>query len=431
MFETYVQRSMRICLYLCFINKEIMKARVIFLLGILISAVNYAQTEFKLDSLHQYEWNVSLNDWKHNTRDLYTYDNGGTKETNLLRLILNGSVWENFYQFNKSYNTDNNLTESILQNWDGSVWVNGSRDAYVYNADGFADVFSYAIFIAGNWVVFNQNNYLYDAMNNEIEDTSTEYDFASMTLINDERLTTEYTNSLKTRETKEVWRTVINNWENEERKDYSYNTNGNLDLLEISTWRLSSMDWSDPYRQSLFTYNASDLPTEILEQLIVSDVWINSTRVLNTYSGDNLTVITFQAWSNSLSIWENENRQLRTFDVDDNLVELIYQTWDEGTNAWVGTLRQVFFWSLEETLSTDVQMLSDNLILYPNPAKQHISVKSDFSIDTMTVYNMQGQQVCSFRNSKHITLPSLSEGLYILELSSGDQRTFKRFVVKQ
>jgi len=66
------------------------------------SGITIAQVEYKRDSIHQFSWNTATADWRFNTREFYTYDNGGDKETNLLRLNLSGSSWVNFYQFNKT-----------------------------------------------------------------------------------------------------------------------------------------------------------------------------------------------------------------------------------------------------------------------------------------------------------------------------------------
>jgi len=137
-----------------------MKTTITLLMTMLIALAGYAQpTPVKLDSIHQFSWDMTLMNWKHNTRDLYTYDNGGNKETNLLRLNLSGSVWENFYQFNKAYNGNYDLTESILQNWNGTMWVNGSRDTYTYNPMNLVATFTYAIYATDNWLTFNQNLY--------------------------------------------------------------------------------------------------------------------------------------------------------------------------------------------------------------------------------------------------------------------------------
>ncbi|MEO1033183.1 MAG: hypothetical protein AAFX55_17395, partial [Bacteroidota bacterium] len=111
-----------------------MKTRLTLISVSLLIQLN-AQVIFKLDSIHQFSWNQTMMQWNHNTRELLTYDNGGNKETNLLRLTGNSSSWENFYQFNKSYNANNDLMQEIQQTWNGSSWDNASRRNYTYNVD--------------------------------------------------------------------------------------------------------------------------------------------------------------------------------------------------------------------------------------------------------------------------------------------------------
>ncbi|WP_353780232.1 T9SS type A sorting domain-containing protein [Winogradskyella sp. 3972H.M.0a.05] len=388
-----------------------------------------AQTVFKLDSIHQFAWDQVTMQWDHNTRELYTYGNGGNKETNLLRLVLNGGDWENFYQFNKTYNSNNDIEERIRQNWDGSNWQNSEQLTYTYNADDLVEKLAYAIYTNPVWLVFNENTYQYDMLGNRTQDLLTEYDFVSMLLRNKERRTYDFTSSILNYEILEQWRDILNDWENEERKDYFYDTDGTLIREEVSGWNIGAGMWANPFRQFLYSYNADDLVEEIIDQLYVTDTWVNNNRTLFTYTSNNLTEFLGQEWSNSMMQWENDFRQLRTFDGDDNEIELIFETWDDMDGAWEGTLRILKFWSIAETLSVNFEDAIETSI-YPNPFIDRLNIKlkhPSSRVLKVNLYTVSGQLI-----KQKLVQPNTSEfsfeltnesaGSYVMHMYSGNEK---------
>ncbi|NNK88805.1 MAG: T9SS type A sorting domain-containing protein [Flavobacteriaceae bacterium] len=408
-----------------------MNTKIILALTIgFLSLFTSGQTVFKLDSIHQYSWDSGMMDWRFDTRDLYTYDNGGVKETNLLRLNWNGSSWENFYQFNKDYNGNNDLDQSIQQNWNPGTmtWQDGSRDSYTYNASELVSVYEYAIWTGTSWMLFNDNQYTYDGLGNRLEDVRRELDFITMMLVNSQRRTYNYTGSLLQDEIYEEWRDFLNDWENEEKTDYSYDGNNRLTLVEIRGWQSGPMDWSDPFKRTQLTYNTSDLVTEVLEQTFGSGIWNNTTRLLNTYTVGNLTETLAQEWNSGTTSWENANRQLRTFDPNDNEIELIYESWDDLASAWEGFLRLVKFWSPPETLNITIEDTPVSAIAYPNPVRSKVNIQFKEPLGENTevkIFNIHGQQLSRFMisagvRSEEVYLNYLRTGTYLIKLSNRD-----------
>ncbi|MEL0456470.1 T9SS type A sorting domain-containing protein [Flavobacteriaceae bacterium SZ-1-7] len=408
-----------------------MKKNYIYLLMamcFLYSNYSNAQTTFKLDSIYQYSWDNGLNDWKHNTKDIYTYANGGTKETNLLRLSLNGVDWENFYQYNKLYNGNNDLTESILQNWDGNNWQNGSRDSYTYDASNNEETYAYAIYTGPNWLTFNENFYTYNGLDNITEDLSTAYDFINMMMVNDERQTYFYdANNRLDFEIKEEWNT---SWSNSERKEYSYNVDDKIILTELRAWSVSIMEWGSPYRQTIFSYD-NNLITEVIEQVIVSESWVNSTKIMNTYdTNGNLLEILGQEWNSSVEQWENSYRQLRTFDVNNNETELIYETWNASTSQWEGFLRMVKYWSIVGALNLDKFFsINDKIKVYPNPVSGILNIESKFDIQSINLFNLQSREVIQVNGEAPIDLSHFQSGIYLLKISTRKGEAVKKILV--
>ncbi|NNF75247.1 MAG: T9SS type A sorting domain-containing protein [Flavobacteriaceae bacterium] len=417
-----------------------MKKTIISLLVIFITTGLTAQTIFKLDSIHQYSWDDGMMDWRFDTRELYTYDNGGSKETNLLRLNWNGVNWENFYQFNKDYNGNNDLSQSIQQNWDntGMTWQDSSRELYTYNTSNLAVMYQYAIWNGAAWMVFNDNQYAYDTMGNRIEDIRRDLNFATMILENSQRWVYNYSGSLLQDEIYQEWRDFLSAWENVEKKDYSYNGNQDVSLLEVRAWQTVSSDWSDPYEQSIFSYNIDELLEEVVEQIYGSGMWNNSTRGLNSYTNGNLTQLLGQEWNSGTTSWDNSFRQLRTFDVDDNEIELIYESWDDIGSAWDGFLRVVKFWSPEETLGVSFVELTDELKIYPNPVSHVVNINfknPTASATQLHIYTVNGkllvdQKIDTGSIDVKIPMVDAANGMLIMHLENNHGKRIYKLIKK-
>ena len=87
----------------------------------------------------------------------------------------------------------------------------------------------------------------------------------------------------------------------------------------------------------------------------------------------------------------------------------------------------------DTTLS--VSEAEDNLSfgVYPNPANESvfISVKNNRNADLITFYNTNGEIVLADKNSKQLSVASLPDGIYFLEVIAGNSRGVKRIVVQR
>ena len=64
----------------------------------------------------------------------------------------------------------------------------------------------------------------------------------------------------------------------------------------------------------------------------------------------------------------------------------------------------------------DYQILKDKIFIY------------DLSIKSINLYNVNGQIIKSYQNNKVINIPSLNNGIYLLELVNNDGSSFiKKF----
>lgn len=87
----------------------------------------------------------------------------------------------------------------------------------------------------------------------------------------------------------------------------------------------------------------------------------------------------------------------------------------------------------DTTLS--VAEISDDLSfgIFPNPATEniYIQLKNEREADLISVYDLHGRLILSQENSTTLSVASLVEGMYFVEVQSGNSRGVKRIVVQR
>ena len=86
-----------------------------------------------------------------------------------------------------------------------------------------------------------------------------------------------------------------------------------------------------------------------------------------------------------------------------------------------------------QTLSTGVPSL-DNIAVFPNPANDYITVKSDYNLDDaiISLFDLSGRRVLNYKNSSNnnlIDVSKLSSGEYILRLITSETIIFTKKIL--
>lgn len=68
--------------------------------------------------------------------------------------------------------------------------------------------------------------------------------------------------------------------------------------------------------------------------------------------------------------------------------------------------------------------------IYPNPTTNYINIQSNFDINSVEVYSLQGQKVLLVENQKTINISSLSKGIYFLKVKTVNGEITKK-IIKQ
>jgi hypothetical protein len=116
-----------------------------------------------------------------------------------------------------------------------------------------------------------------------------------------------------------------------------------------------------------------------------------------------------------------------------------YSDVDADTATWVGTIGQFCPWSgkpvreVSNPLGINEQFLENEILLYPNPAKDKLNLKWNNSNNiSIIIYNSIGQELSTIFLSKQnriIDISELHNGLYFLKISDGNKAGIKKLIV--
>ena len=78
----------------------------------------------------------------------------------------------------------------------------------------------------------------------------------------------------------------------------------------------------------------------------------------------------------------------------------------------------------------NINNLNNNIELYPNPVHNKLEIKNyELRIDKINIYDITGKQIIfNFQFSNSIDVSPLTPGIYILEVVSKNNKTFKKFI---
>ena len=337
-----------------------------------------------LTSSIEERWNDSI--WVNSSKAISTYD-GNHNMTSFTLQSWNGIAWVNAYQYTYTYDINNNQTNILRQNWDGSVWVNHWQYFYTYDTNNNQTSFIRQIWKNNAWVNTYQYTYTYDINNNQ------------------------------TSELDQNWNGSV--WVNTEQYTYTYDVNNK---------RISGLDqsWNDSVwvnsTQSNYTYDANNNLTNILYQVWNGSVWVISSQDIYTYdANNNQTSELYKTLFNGA--WVNLWQELTTYDANNFLKSDLFKDWNILNNVVTDGDSTYYYYHTILGIN-NLKLLDACITVYPNPTSGKFTISSKSIISSVEIYNLHGQRIDSDfkinrQTSTEIDLSSHSKGIYILNIHSG------------
>jgi len=91
-----------------------------------------------------------------------------------------------------------------------------------------------------------------------------------------------------------------------------------------------------------------------------------------------------------------------------------------------------FVTGTDPNISVGEVNLEDQFTIYPNPAQNVLNIKTNYKIDRLEVYSTIGERVITQENYENgLNVEDLTEGIYIIQISSGDNVITKRVSINR
>ena len=171
--------------------------------------------------------------------------------------------------------------------------------------------------------------------------------------------------------------------------------------------------WKGDVARSLFymaiRYNALDL--------------VNGNTTLDYQMGDLATLLNWNNLDPADDFEMNRNNYIQTWQYNRNpfidLPALASYIWGENAGqVWNGTLSNDDFTSV-------------NFVMYPNPAKNEVTISGIENDANVVIYNMIGQKVSEHNFYQTATIPvTFESGVYLVKVTSNDKTKTQKLIVK-
>ncbi len=339
-----------------------------------------------IDTVICYDWSVFTASWVVSIMEVSMYDTFGITE--FVRFTWNGSVWTNNVKESYIYDVNGFLTEFINYYWSGGVWTNMNKTTYI-NSGGPVTEALKQDWNGTAWVNNTKWEYSYDGLMNLTEVIE------------------------------HMW-TWNNNWELAYKFLYTYDIY--FQLIENLQLAWNGNSWEDDLKITYFWDINGNMTEEIWTWW--NGTWENSDRYTYTYDVNNFLVEQILAYWD-MSGWLEYLKDTFTYGVDGLLDEVVTYQWELATWEY---FQKCIFKHYDSSAGIDDDLLfSDDISIYPNPARDVINISSPFTVN-IQIINTQGQILYTneLNGETKIDISFFPEGLYFIRSTSdGNSRIDK------
>lgn len=142
-----------------------------------------------------------------------------------------------------------------------------------------------------------------------------------------------------------------NEWINEDRQIYTYDTQNNLVTVSIQTWE--SNEWGDHIRYT-YAYNERNLVSELCQQYWANNEWNNIDRTTYAYGEqNNLRSELYQTWESNK--WNDQSKSTCTYDEQNNLSAKLTQ--NQINSYWVNAKKYTYTYDERCNMLTEMHQI--------------------------------------------------------------------------
>lgn len=368
----------------------------------------------------------------HNSREISSFDVNG----NLIQLVdkrWNGSNWVDSFKADYQYNNGLVISE-IYSEWTSSGWLADNKDEYAY--DGLSRLIShtYYDYDISTSSFIAQNKYLYSYnSNNDLTETIYQNNSGG-TLVNYNKINIQYNANNKIfSETELDWTGSV--YEPDTKYEYVYDAmNRVIKAFALSYDNVSSL-W-DTSISIDFTLNSNGLITQKDYKMYDGSTGTFSLGASQfiTYSGTGKATSFTQAnWDASSSSYNYNDRNIYEYNSNDQISSFYTQTYNGGN--WInldGDEKANYYYES----FTGIKDINSNVsfTIYPNPANNTIDIVAQEAIQSVYIMDAVGRIVYKSASSnmgQHTTIDvsGFTNGNYFIMTSTKSGKGIKQFTV--
>lgn len=377
--------------------------------------------------------------WRNNNRYTYSYQSDTLRKNELIeKWDTTTAQWVNVSKTEYSFDAIDRITNFESYNWNeaSSSWKGAAKQVTTYDTNGIASVESYYWDNTNDvFLKSTKNIYTRNVLGLVLTDESQYWSLSTMQYIRRSLLINTYNaNNFLTGNKFYQFSLTTGSVTNSSRLTYTLDASGRSLVVfdEDSSSQLGAV-WR-PFRRWTYAYDANGNKTDDLYEqrgnspdTILSNI---SKQEFHYDVNNNVTKEINERWDKTANTWLPNAGWLRDFNVDGCLV------WAEQTGGW-NTSGNYFNnhnrWEYKLTeVSVGLEDEADTeLYLYPNPTNNILNIQTDATIEVITIYNLQGQNMMNITsNNNQLDLSNLSEGAYILQINT-TEGIVRRTIIKE
>lgn len=328
--------------------------------------------------------------WENSSQVLYVYDENGYLIHDKYQSF--NVTWKDQFQNDYINNPDGTAQQGITQIWNApsNNWEVSGRTTYTYNLAKKVLTSEYEAWINPNWIFYRKDTYTYDGNNYLTKILSQEYDF-------------------------------ISSWD-ESQTTYSNNPDGTVSQAIVETGKANLLTNSARYT---YTYTNSKLIMQLAEKWN-GTTWENSWKQTMGYDGNGYLInVLNQDWI--AGSWKNKFRSFYTNYGNGTPFQIVTEVWNDIGLLWKTDYRVTYTYF---TLGVDEHAFEKSLAVYPNPAQDKITIKTDGN-NIGVKYWVTDQLGRQFLNgtitdkTTEIDVSQLASGVYFVQMGQNKNQTIK------
>jgi len=403
----------------------------------------------KLTSRCKETWleNSWITDWCYH----YKYDESWNLISDTFEYVYPDGNWYNVKRTTKLYNSLNQNTHRLDEEWKNSEWVSKWQASYEYDDSGNKIFLLSQNFNDGVWENERRTSIVYDESANVLLYQVEIWNGADQWLFDNRAINTYSENKYLVHSSIDEWKDF--QWMNNNYTSYQYN--GKNNVISELVGHFEDSTFIELYRNS-YEYNSIDQKVSELNEWWNAGMWELGSRRFFEYdiSGNLLLNITDhyanEMWTqNHRNIYKYENNQLVKVSFENNTNGLWqkvdgFQIFNESSGYIfyiIGAEITIYYNNITEVNRVpefaNVYTLKQN---YPNPFNPRTTIKysiPESEFIQLTVYDMLGREVSKLVNEEQskgaykIEFDSsrLTSGIYFYRLQSGKYVETKKMLL--